>query len=193
MTGPVIRHRGEPVALVVAETLEAAIEGAEAVKVRYATEAFSAAMERPRRGCDGRSNSGRGQCRVQCDRQTDPAPANPHRRSALAAICQQQVTQNGERVTGPEFSGAGRPVVFLDRRRHLPVDTTWLRSAFATRFRDIVGIGLISYLLRWRMALAKEALKSGTARMEEHFRLAISRRARSAPPLHAPSAARRAA
>lgn len=41
------------------------------------------------------------------------------------------------------------------------------RSAFATRFRDAVGIGPISYLLRWRMALAKEALKSGTARVEE--------------------------
>lgn len=45
MTGPLVRHRGEPVALVVAETLEAAIEGAEAVKVRYANEAFSTAME----------------------------------------------------------------------------------------------------------------------------------------------------
>ncbi len=45
MTSPVVRHRGEPVALVVAQTLEAAIEGAEAVKVRYAEEAFSAAME----------------------------------------------------------------------------------------------------------------------------------------------------
>lgn len=45
MTSPVVRHRGEPVALVVAETLEAAIEGAEAVKVRYAEEAFSVAME----------------------------------------------------------------------------------------------------------------------------------------------------
>lgn len=41
------------------------------------------------------------------------------------------------------------------------------RSAFATRFRAVVGIGPISYLLRWRMALAKEALKSGTARVEE--------------------------
>ncbi|MBB3148426.1 AraC-like DNA-binding protein [Phyllobacterium trifolii] len=41
------------------------------------------------------------------------------------------------------------------------------RSAFATRFRAVVGIGPISYLLRWRMALAKEALTSGTARMEE--------------------------
>jgi AraC-type DNA-binding domain-containing proteins len=41
------------------------------------------------------------------------------------------------------------------------------RSAFATRFRAVVGIGPIAYLLRWRMALAKEALKSGTARVEE--------------------------
>lgn len=41
------------------------------------------------------------------------------------------------------------------------------RSALATRFRSIVGTGPISYLLRWRIALAKEALKSGTARMEE--------------------------
>lgn len=45
MTSQVVRHRGEPVALVVAETLEAAIEGAEAIKVRYAEEAFSARME----------------------------------------------------------------------------------------------------------------------------------------------------
>jgi xanthine dehydrogenase YagR molybdenum-binding subunit len=45
MTAPQIRHRGEPVALVIAETLEAAIEGAEAVKVRYVEEAFSAQME----------------------------------------------------------------------------------------------------------------------------------------------------
>ncbi|TWB08736.1 AraC-like DNA-binding protein [Rhizobium sp. ERR 1071] len=41
------------------------------------------------------------------------------------------------------------------------------RSAFATRFRVVVGIGPIAYLLRWRMALAKEALKSGTTRIEE--------------------------
>lgn len=41
------------------------------------------------------------------------------------------------------------------------------RSAFATRFRAVVGIGPIAYLLRWRMALAKEALKSGTAGIEE--------------------------
>lgn len=41
------------------------------------------------------------------------------------------------------------------------------RSSFATHFRAVVGIGPVTYLLRWRMALAKEALKSGTTRIEE--------------------------
>lgn len=41
------------------------------------------------------------------------------------------------------------------------------RSAFATRFCTVVGISPISYLLHWRMALAKEALKSGSGRIEE--------------------------
>lgn len=45
MTSPLVRHRGEPVALVVAETLEAAIEGADAIRVRYVEEPFSAVME----------------------------------------------------------------------------------------------------------------------------------------------------
>jgi xanthine dehydrogenase YagR molybdenum-binding subunit len=41
MRRPEVRHRGEPVALVVAETLEAAIEGAEAVVVRYSPIVFT--------------------------------------------------------------------------------------------------------------------------------------------------------
>lgn len=44
---PQIAFRGEPLALVVAETLEAAIEGAEAVRARIAAEPFSATMESP--------------------------------------------------------------------------------------------------------------------------------------------------
>jgi AraC-like DNA-binding protein len=36
------------------------------------------------------------------------------------------------------------------------------RSTFATRFRSIVGTGPIEYLQHWRMALAKDALRSGT-------------------------------
>jgi AraC-like DNA-binding protein len=35
------------------------------------------------------------------------------------------------------------------------------RSRFATRFRAVVGVGPIEYLQRWRMALAKDALRSG--------------------------------
>lgn len=40
-----IAYRGQPVALVVAETLEAAIEGAEAVQPTYKSEAFAAVMD----------------------------------------------------------------------------------------------------------------------------------------------------
>ena len=35
------------------------------------------------------------------------------------------------------------------------------RSTFATRFRHVVGLGPIEYLLQWRMALAKDELCSG--------------------------------
>jgi xanthine dehydrogenase YagR molybdenum-binding subunit len=47
MKRPSVRHRGEPVALVVAETLEAAIEGAEAVRPRYRPAAFTAWHDQP--------------------------------------------------------------------------------------------------------------------------------------------------
>jgi len=47
MKRPSVRHRGEPVALVVAETLEAAIEGAEAVRPRYRLAAFTAWHDQP--------------------------------------------------------------------------------------------------------------------------------------------------
>jgi AraC-like DNA-binding protein len=36
------------------------------------------------------------------------------------------------------------------------------RSNFANRFQKIVGMGPIEYLLHWRMALAKDELRSGT-------------------------------
>ena len=41
------------------------------------------------------------------------------------------------------------------------------RSAFAARFRSIVGIAPIDYLLQWRMALAKDALSLGTKSVGE--------------------------
>jgi xanthine dehydrogenase YagR molybdenum-binding subunit len=47
MKRPSVRHRGEAVALVVAETLEAAIEGAEAVAVRYRPAPFTGWYDQP--------------------------------------------------------------------------------------------------------------------------------------------------
>lgn len=41
------------------------------------------------------------------------------------------------------------------------------RSAFAARFRAVVGAAPISYLLHWRMALAKDALSRGDRRIDE--------------------------
>jgi AraC-like DNA-binding protein len=39
------------------------------------------------------------------------------------------------------------------------------RSMFAERFSRVVGMPPIDYLLRWRMALAKEALVAGRDRL----------------------------
>jgi len=41
------------------------------------------------------------------------------------------------------------------------------RSTFANRFRNVVGIGPIEYLLQWRMALAKDELYSGLKSVAE--------------------------
>jgi AraC-like DNA-binding protein len=41
------------------------------------------------------------------------------------------------------------------------------RSTFATRFREIVGVGPIDYLLRWRMALAKDELRLARSTIAE--------------------------
>ena len=45
MLSPAIAYRGQPIALVVADTLEAAIEGAALVKATYATEPFSVTLD----------------------------------------------------------------------------------------------------------------------------------------------------
>jgi AraC-like DNA-binding protein len=41
------------------------------------------------------------------------------------------------------------------------------RSVFAERFSRIVGLPPMDYLLRWRMAVAKDALRSGRRRLAE--------------------------
>ena len=45
MLSPAIAYRGQPIALVVADTLEAAIEGAALVEATYATEPFSVTLD----------------------------------------------------------------------------------------------------------------------------------------------------
>jgi xanthine dehydrogenase YagR molybdenum-binding subunit len=47
MLGPTIAYRGQPIALVVADTLEAAIEGASLVRAEYVTESFTVAIDAP--------------------------------------------------------------------------------------------------------------------------------------------------
>jgi AraC-like DNA-binding protein len=41
------------------------------------------------------------------------------------------------------------------------------RSVFARRFSEAVGTGPVEYLLRWRMALAKDALLHGGSTLDE--------------------------
>jgi AraC-like DNA-binding protein len=41
------------------------------------------------------------------------------------------------------------------------------RSTFASKFRRTVGVAPIEYLLRWRMALAKDQLSRGTQSVGE--------------------------
>jgi AraC-like DNA-binding protein len=41
------------------------------------------------------------------------------------------------------------------------------RSGFATRFKGVLGIGPIEYLMRWRMAVAKDELRRGTRSISE--------------------------
>ena len=41
------------------------------------------------------------------------------------------------------------------------------RSGFATRFRNVLGVGPIEYLMRWRMAVAKDELRRGTRNISE--------------------------
>ena len=53
------------------------------------------------------------------------------------------------------------------------------RSTFAAHFREVVGLGPIDYLLRWRMALAKDELRHG-ARSIGEIALAVGFRSSSA-------------
>jgi len=54
--------------------------------------------------------------------------------------------------------GRGWTIAELGRRAGMS------RSVFAWRFSEAVGAAPVEYLLRWRMALAKDALLHGRAR-----------------------------
>jgi AraC-like DNA-binding protein len=41
------------------------------------------------------------------------------------------------------------------------------RSAFARKFSEAVGLAPVEYLLRWRMAVAKDALRYSRSSLEE--------------------------
>ncbi len=41
------------------------------------------------------------------------------------------------------------------------------RSGFATRFKDVLGVGPIEYLMHWGMAVAKDELRRGTRSIGE--------------------------
>ncbi len=41
------------------------------------------------------------------------------------------------------------------------------RSGFATRFKEVLGVGPIEYLMRWRIAVAKDELRRGTRSISE--------------------------
>jgi AraC-like DNA-binding protein len=53
------------------------------------------------------------------------------------------------------------------------------RSTFAARFRKVVGMGPIEYLQHWRIALAKDGLRSGKQTIGE-IALAVGFRSSSA-------------
>lgn len=72
------------------------------------------------------------------------------------------------------LAGLADPVVKLAlSAMHAEVDADWTvstladrggmsRSAFAARFRKVMGMGPMEYLLHWRIALARDQLRAGT-------------------------------
>jgi AraC-like DNA-binding protein len=67
------------------------------------------------------------------------------------------------RTTGFSFARASMVVSARELERLCGVS----RSGFATRFKDVLGVGPIEYLMRWRMAVAKVELRRGTRSISE--------------------------
>ena len=130
----------------------------------------------------------------------------------LVEILRTQPPQVDERQTGL-LAGLSDPVVSRALAAiHEDVARDWTvaalarlsgvsRSSFAVRFRKVVGRGPIEYLLRWRLALAKDELRRGRLSLGEialavgfqsasAFNTAFSRATGLSPRRYAQSAAR---
>lgn len=112
----------------------------------------------------------------------DPGPASEFILLQLIKLVLVEILRTGPLMSGAAgglLAGlrdplAGRAIraMHMDVARSWTVDTlaglcSVSRSTFATRFRAVVGVGPIEYLLQWRMALAKDALRAGSRSVEE--------------------------
>ena len=91
----------------------------------------------------------------------------------LVEILRSQAMWTGEANKGLLAGLADRITLRALSAMHADIASDWTvarlarlsglsRSSFAARFREIVGMGPIEYLLSWRMALAKDELRKGT-------------------------------
>jgi len=112
-----------------------------------------------------------------------PGPASEfiiarHIELILVEILRANRTQMGEQVTGL-LAGLADPMTERAlAAMHRNVAHNWTvgelaklchvsRSMFAGKFRSIVGVAPMTYLLNWRMALAKDELSRGTKSVSE--------------------------
>jgi AraC-like DNA-binding protein len=97
------------------------------------------------------------------------------------------------RASGDAHVGAARRAVHAEPARHwtvadLAAEAALSRSAFARRFTELLGLGLLAYLTEWRMALARERLRDTDDRLapvarSPRLRLGVHVRGRvQAPP-----------
>lgn len=112
-----------------------------------------------------------------------PGPASQFVIERLIELILVEILRNNRLLAGEKYTGllaglanpvTARALVAM----HRDVAHAWTveelarlcavsRSTFASKFQTIVGRGPIEYLLRWRMALAKEALSLGNKSVSE--------------------------
>lgn len=83
----------------------------------------------------------------------------PAERGLLAGLADTQIA----RAVRAVHAGLGRPWTVTALAKVAGMS----RSAFAARFREVVGLAPADYLLQWRMALAANALRAGKQSLSE--------------------------